>query len=155
MTSAVDDRDALVYLNNRYLDPTLRSFVSVDPLVVSTGEAYIYGAANPITYSDPTGLDPDTAGWVRERVEANGGCTYSSGYQCFDDKYVGGQTHQKAIANQRKKLRARSMPLHSATARTWWWVPRYRPPTGADLPLAPPRWRRITSSTATLRRSRS
>ena len=31
-------------------------FVSVDPLVTTTGEPYIYGSGNPITRSDPTGL---------------------------------------------------------------------------------------------------
>jgi len=31
-------------------------FISVDPLVTTTGEPYIYGAANPVTTSDPTGL---------------------------------------------------------------------------------------------------
>ena len=45
-----------VFLNNRYHDPTLATFISVDPLVTITGEAYIYASANPITYSDPTGL---------------------------------------------------------------------------------------------------
>jgi hypothetical protein len=47
-------------------------FVSVDPLVTKTMQPYIYGAANPIRFSDPAGLeprpihnpnyDPDTAG---------------------------------------------------------------------------------------------
>ena len=46
----------LVYLNNRYHDPTLGTFISVDPLVTTTGQPYTYGNANPITYSDPTGL---------------------------------------------------------------------------------------------------
>ena len=31
-------------------------FISVDPLGTMTGEPYIYGAANPGTYSDPSGL---------------------------------------------------------------------------------------------------
>jgi hypothetical protein len=34
----------------------LGTFVSVDPLVTITGEAYIYGSANPVSYSDPSGL---------------------------------------------------------------------------------------------------
>jgi len=45
-----------VFLNNRHYDPSVGVFVSVDPLVTMTGEPYIYGAANPVTYSDPTGL---------------------------------------------------------------------------------------------------
>ena len=85
-------------LNNRYHDPALGSFLSVDPLVQQTMEPYIYGAANPATYSDPDGLDPDTSSWIRHRAEAgnpdaNGvptqprGCTYSSGRQCYVDRY--------------------------------------------------------------------
>ena len=46
----------LNYLNNRYHDPTVGVFVSVDPLVTMTGQPYVYGAANPVTYSDPSGL---------------------------------------------------------------------------------------------------
>lgn len=48
----------LIYLNNRHYEPTTGTFLSVDPLVALTGEPYIYGAANPVTYSDPLGLDP-------------------------------------------------------------------------------------------------
>jgi len=48
----------LDYLNNRHYDPTTGVFVSVDPLVTKTMQPYIYGAANPVTYSDPEGLCP-------------------------------------------------------------------------------------------------
>jgi hypothetical protein len=44
------------FLNARYLDPTLGRFISVDPLVAKTGQAYAYGNNNPTSYSDPTGL---------------------------------------------------------------------------------------------------
>jgi uncharacterized protein RhaS with RHS repeats len=47
-----------VFLNNRYLDPTLGRFISVDPLVNMTHDAYGYGNNNPTTYSDPSGLIP-------------------------------------------------------------------------------------------------
>jgi hypothetical protein len=45
-----------VFLNNRYHDPTLGRFVSVDPMVDATGEPYSYGSNNPVTFADPTGL---------------------------------------------------------------------------------------------------
>jgi len=45
-----------VFLNNRYYDPTLGNFISVDPLVGKTGTPYLYGAGNPSTLSDPSGL---------------------------------------------------------------------------------------------------
>lgn len=54
--AALRDEVGLVYLNNRYHDPTLGTFISVDPLVQMTGEPYIYASGNPATLSDPTGL---------------------------------------------------------------------------------------------------
>jgi RHS repeat-associated protein len=53
-----DDTTNLNYLNNRYYDPTLLHFTSVDPAVVETSEAYGYTNGNPITQSDPSGLRP-------------------------------------------------------------------------------------------------
>jgi RHS repeat-associated protein len=48
---------AVVFLNNRYHDPTLGRFISVDPLIATTRDAYGYASNNPITKSDPTGLE--------------------------------------------------------------------------------------------------
>ena len=62
-----DASTALNYLNNRYQDPTTGTFISVDPLVGQTGQAYLYGGGNPTTLSDPDGL---CAG----REGARGGC---------------------------------------------------------------------------------
>lgn len=45
-----------VFLNNRYQDPTLGTFLSVDPLVSTTGDPYLYAGGNPTTFADPTGL---------------------------------------------------------------------------------------------------
>ena len=50
------DTTGLVYLNNRYMDPQLGHFISVDPLVGKTGMPYLYGDGNPATFSDPSGL---------------------------------------------------------------------------------------------------
>jgi RHS repeat-associated protein len=56
-TTAMPDWHAGVsFLNNRYHDPTLGRFISVDPLVNVTHDAYGYGNNNPISYSDPSGL---------------------------------------------------------------------------------------------------
>lgn len=46
----------LGYLNNRYYDPTVGVFLSVDPLVSSTGDPYLYANGNPTTLRDPGGL---------------------------------------------------------------------------------------------------
>jgi RHS repeat-associated protein len=61
-----DAATGLDYLNNRYLDPTLGRFISVDPLVSSTRDAYGYSRNSPVTFSDPTGLD----------CVVHGGCDY-------------------------------------------------------------------------------
>ena len=50
------DTNGLVYLNNRYHDPTLGHFISVDPLVGQTGMPYLYANGSPATLSDPSGL---------------------------------------------------------------------------------------------------
>ena len=47
-------------LNNRYYDPVISRFVSVDPIVARSRDAYGYGGNNPIKYSDPTGLEKDS-----------------------------------------------------------------------------------------------
>jgi RHS repeat-associated protein len=52
-----EDTSGLTYLNNRYYDPTIGNFTSVDPLIASTGTPYLYGGGNPTTADDPTGLE--------------------------------------------------------------------------------------------------
>ncbi|MDJ0770486.1 MAG: RHS repeat-associated core domain-containing protein [Ilumatobacter sp.] len=63
----------VVCLNNRHHDPTLGQFISVDPLVTQTSEPYIYASGNPITWSDPSGLETC-------RLDENNQPTV-----CFDD----------------------------------------------------------------------
>ena len=73
---AEDVGSGLTYLNNRYYDPTLGVFLSVDPLVQRTGEPYIYASGNPTTLSDPTGLDP---GWAHDSNPCNDAGYYTCG----------------------------------------------------------------------------
>ena len=44
------------FLNNRYMDPQVGVFLSVDPLVGTTGTPYLYANGTPATLSDPSGL---------------------------------------------------------------------------------------------------
>lgn len=59
---------AVVFLNNRYHDPQLGRFISVDPLVSVTRSAYTYSLNKPIAFSDPTGLEAqswrNTTNWA-------------------------------------------------------------------------------------------
>lgn len=61
--SQIEDRSTgLDYLNARYYDPTMGRFISPDPLfdpaVPQSINPYSYGINNPVTFSDPSGLDP-------------------------------------------------------------------------------------------------
>jgi RHS repeat-associated protein len=51
-----DPATGLIYLLNRYYDPTSGQFMSVDPDVAMTGQPYTYTADDPMNESDPTGL---------------------------------------------------------------------------------------------------
>ena len=61
-----DDSTGLDDLNNRYYDPTVGVFISVDPLVSATGNPYLYAGGNPTTRSDPSGLCAPDVGGARE-----------------------------------------------------------------------------------------
>jgi RHS repeat-associated protein len=66
------DPNILTYLNARYLDPVLGRFISVDPLVGVTRDAYGYAGNNPITFVDPSGLGTSDPKQIAE--ESNGEC---------------------------------------------------------------------------------
>ena len=72
-----------LFLNNRHYDPTTGIFVSVDPLVTKTMQPYIYGAANPVTYSDPSGLCIEPSSF---QVNDDGSYSYipMGGPECSD-----------------------------------------------------------------------
>ncbi|HVB45079.1 MAG TPA: RHS repeat-associated core domain-containing protein [Streptosporangiaceae bacterium] len=50
------DPTGLVYLINRYYDPSTGQFTSLDPLVDQTLQPYAYTAGDPVSQTDPTGL---------------------------------------------------------------------------------------------------
>lgn len=49
------DPTGLIYLINRYYDPSTGQFTSVDSELVQTVEPYTYANANPVSLTDPTG----------------------------------------------------------------------------------------------------
>ena len=49
------DPTGLVYLVNRYYDPQVGQFISVDPALALTHQSYEYAGGNPVTNTDPTG----------------------------------------------------------------------------------------------------
>jgi uncharacterized protein RhaS with RHS repeats len=44
------------YSVDRYYDPSTGQFLSVDPMVATTGQAYAYTGDDPVNDSDPSGL---------------------------------------------------------------------------------------------------
>jgi len=72
-----------VFLNNRHYDPTTGVFISVDPLVTKTMQPCIYGGANPVTYSDPSGLCIVPGSFS---VNSDGTVTYTQmgGTECYN-----------------------------------------------------------------------
>ena len=42
---------------HRYYDPTTAQFLSVDPMVEATRQAYVYAGNDPVNYVDPSGED--------------------------------------------------------------------------------------------------
>lgn len=55
-TSEQHDDSGLIYLRYRYMDPTVGQFISVDPMLSSTLDAYGYASGNPLQMVDPLGL---------------------------------------------------------------------------------------------------
>jgi RHS repeat-associated protein len=45
----------LIYLRNRIYDPATAQFITVDPMLVSTNEPYVYASDDPLNQSDPSG----------------------------------------------------------------------------------------------------
>lgn len=48
----------LIYLRARTYDPATAQFLSVDPIVDQTGEAYGYAGGDPVNFGDPSGMQP-------------------------------------------------------------------------------------------------
>jgi RHS repeat-associated protein len=51
-----NESTGLIYLRARVYDPTTAQFLSVDPLVAETGEAYGYVGGDPVNRTDPEGM---------------------------------------------------------------------------------------------------
>jgi RHS repeat-associated protein len=50
------DSTGLIYLVNRYYDPTTDQFLSIDPKVATTNQPYVFTNDNPLNSTDPLGL---------------------------------------------------------------------------------------------------
>jgi RHS repeat-associated protein len=53
-----DGESGLYYLRARYYDPATAQFLTVDPLLAATAQAYAYAAGSPLNATDPRGDCP-------------------------------------------------------------------------------------------------
>ncbi|HEU4881033.1 MAG TPA: RHS repeat-associated core domain-containing protein, partial [Longimicrobium sp.] len=57
------DAGGQMYMRNRYYDPATGQFTQTDPIGIAGGlNTYGFAAGDPVTYSDPYGLCPESAG---------------------------------------------------------------------------------------------
>jgi RHS repeat-associated protein len=56
------DSTGLIYLINRYYDPSTDQFLSVDPDVATTDQPYVFTNDDPLNAEDPLGCEPVAAG---------------------------------------------------------------------------------------------
>jgi RHS repeat-associated protein len=75
-------QNQLIYMRARTYDPTTAQFLSVDPLVASSGESYSYAEGNPVNASDPSGLTPPAKGTCAQASYSRGGSS-GGGSICF------------------------------------------------------------------------
>ncbi|WP_157732691.1 RHS repeat-associated core domain-containing protein [Cellulomonas sp. PSBB021] len=104
------DQTGLTLIGARYYDEHTGRFISLDPLLDLSDpqqwNGYAYANNNPTTWSDPTGLDPDTSAWITDRIRADveSGKTEPEGPVPSDDPlpaprpgpYAPGQDHMRA-----------------------------------------------------------
>jgi RHS repeat-associated protein len=74
------DPDGLIYLLNRYYNPATGQFMSVDPDLSKTLLPYSYASGNPVSQTDPNGLDSEGA-------EGNAGYFWGN-FFWINDRYV-------------------------------------------------------------------
>jgi RHS repeat-associated protein len=92
------DPTGLIYLINRYYDPTTNQFISIDPDVATTNQPYVYTGDNPLNATDPLGLGAyKPKRWSEDEATAEE--RKSEGKSYNDDDYQSAQ--RKARTNQK------------------------------------------------------
>lgn len=96
-----DDESGLIYLRNRYYDPTIGRFINEDPIQDGLNW-YVYCGNNPVMFTDPLGL------WLPgdENLSYNAQ-TYTKYYgeqwEIANKKYINATTESERLAAQNEK----------------------------------------------------
>ena len=101
-----DPETGFQYLRARYYDPTTGQFLTRDPLLSSTRDAYGYGARNPLNLTDPSGQS--SAGRIGSPAWADPACLppnqnqwaepekYGYGIITLKEFYEGSEAYRRA-----------------------------------------------------------
>jgi RHS repeat-associated protein len=81
-TGKEEDATGLYYFNARYYDPSIGRFITEDPARDGINW-YVYCANNPLSYTDPTGLDCGNPG--NDGIDENGNPFRVTGYTVVTD----------------------------------------------------------------------
>lgn len=92
-----DADSGLQYLRARYYDSSTGQFLTVDPLVAITGEAYSYAADAPINNVDPSGLDCSLGNPAGCAGNAGGWLYNSAGSITFGSSLIAGAASRAAF----------------------------------------------------------
>ncbi len=79
------DTTGLIYLINRYYDPTTDQFINVDPDVQSTDQPYAFTGDDPLNATDPLGLagcGRECENWLRHHYRVERQCERRGGRHC-------------------------------------------------------------------------
>jgi RHS repeat-associated protein len=121
------DGTSLYYYRARYYHPQLQRFISEDPIGFAGGDVNLYGyvANNPLSFTDPFGLDKKSAATPSDE-------TCSLGLPVLPP----GEDLNKNIALARRHRLRLLDPIGSAVSLTWFAI-QVRPKIG---PIPPGSW---------------
>jgi len=101
-----DEESGLIYLRNRYYDPTSGRFTTEDP-ARDGNNWYVYCGGNPVNYVDPSGCitldDGQYDSWTQEKLLG-----YTLDY--YNAYFVGDKDAMNAAAKNAQSLREQSSP---------------------------------------------
>ena len=136
------DESGLLYARQRYYDPSLGRFISIDPLLGTPGDvashnAYAYAANNPLRFRDPSGtrvVYVDFTNWTNAQLEA----LHSLRAEYFEEanRYLTNWDFDQEREALRTEMQRRGFQQSSAPAPSSNPPPKVKPASGVPGPRA-------------------